>query len=199
MKGLPRRLCRESGVTLLELMISVGLMTVILSGVAALLIRNSAINRTQQLTSETQSNARNSLSIIVQALRSSGWDPRETDFAPIVVDPDLGDTISIVTINSDFSGDGDIDDPDEAISIRHTNGRIEWRKSSTDSYTILAVDVSNDADADGTAEAMFVYDDPSDPTRVTVQITTVSPIPDPISGGLVRHTVSSNVVLRNKL
>jgi Tfp pilus assembly protein PilW len=199
MSVVPRRLRREAGVTLLELLVSVGLVSVILSGVAALLIRNSAINRTQQLVSETQSNARNSLSIVVQALRSSGWDPRETDFAPVVVDPDLGDTVSIVTINSDFSGDGDIDDPDEAISIRHTSGRIEWRKSATDSYTILAVDVSNDADGDGTVEPMFAYDDPSDPTRVTVQITTVSPIPDPISGSLVRHTVSSNVVLRNKL
>jgi prepilin-type N-terminal cleavage/methylation domain-containing protein len=193
------RLRRQAGVTLLELLVSVGLVSVILSGVAALLIRNSAINRTQQLASEAQANARNSLSIIVQALRSSGWDPRDTDFAPVIVDPDLGDSVSIATVNSDFNGDGDIDDPDEAISIRHTNGRIEWRKSAADPYTILAVDVSNDADGDGTVEPMFVYDDPSNPTRVTVQITTVSPIPDPISGTLVRHTVSTNVVLRNRL
>ena len=85
--------------------------------------------------------------------------------------------------------------------IRHQNGRVEWRSTNNVSapFTIMAANISNDADGDGTIEPMFVPDSTTDPTRVTVQVTAEAPMPDPLSGEAIRYTVSSDVVLRKRL
>ena len=46
-----------------------------LTGLASLLIQNARVNKAQQMTAEVQANARNCLSMIVQELRSAGWNP----------------------------------------------------------------------------------------------------------------------------
>ncbi len=77
--------------------------------------------------------------------------------------------------------------------------QLVWRRSPTDPYIVLARDITNDSDGDGIAEPMFVPDSAVDPTRITVRITARSPVPDPRSGGFVRYTVSTDVVLRSSL
>ena len=70
----------ERGFSLLELLVSVAVLTLALSGLATLLIQNARINKAQRMTVEAQANARNTLSMVVQALRSAGWDPLRAAF-----------------------------------------------------------------------------------------------------------------------
>ena len=68
----------------------------------------------------------------------------------------------------------------------------------TSAFEILADNISNDANGDGTIEPMFVLD-AIPPTRITVQITAQSPVVDPNTRDFIRYTVSSDVVLRKEL
>jgi hypothetical protein len=142
------------------------------------------------------------LSVVVQKLRSAGWDPMNTGTIPVLaLDPDLGDDVSLIEIYADVDKDGTTDGAKEQILIRHQNGQVEWRSTNDVSapFTIMAANISNDADGDGNIEPMFVPDSYGDPTRVTVQITAQSPMPDPLTGEAIRYTVSSDVVLRKRL
>jgi len=192
----------QKGFSLVELLISVTVLMLALSGLATLLIQNARINKSQRMTAQVQADARNTLSMVVQKLRSAGWDPTNAGIATVNLDPDTSDLVSEIEVFADLNEDGDTDDADEQILIRHLGPtrQVVWRPTSdnTDPFIILSGDISNDADGDGTIEPMFVPD-ATPPTRITVQITAQSPAPDPTSGQFIRYTVSSDVVLRKAL
>jgi prepilin-type N-terminal cleavage/methylation domain-containing protein len=192
----------QKGFSLVEMLVSVTVLMLALSGLATLLIQNARINKSQRMTAEVQANARNTLSMVVQKLRSAGWDPTNAGIATVNLDADLTDLVSEIEVFADINEDGDTDDADEQILIRHVGPtrQIVWRPTSdnTDPFIILSGDISNDADGDGTIEPMFVPD-ATPPTRITVQITAQSPAPDPTSRQFIRYTVSSDVVLRKAL
>ena len=190
----------ERGFTLVEMLISLTILVMAMAGLYSMLIENSRINRQQQMTAEVQSNARNTLSLIVQKLRSAGWDPQNVGLSTVTLDPDLSDSVSELEIFADLDADGDTDSTDEQILIRHVNNQVVVRRDADPStpFEIVAADISNDADGDGVIEPMFIPDaDP--PTRITVQVTARSPVRDPQSGDFIRYTVSSDVVLRKDL
>ena len=191
----------ESGFTLVELLVSLALLSMVLGGVAGLLVQNSRINRAEQMSAEVQSNARNCLSMIVQTLRTAGWDPRNAGFIPVGLDPSPTNSTNYIEVFADLNEDGDVADAGEDVTIRWAGSRLEWRKSSdvSEPFVTLADSISNDADGDGTAESMFVPDSMTNPTRITVRITARSPVPDPRTGQYIRYTVSSEVVLRKKV
>ena len=189
----------EDGFTLVELVVSLGLLSMVLGGVAGLMVQSSQINRAEQMSAEVQSNARNCLSMIVQTLRSAGWDPRNVGFASVVLDPSPSNTNNYIEVLADLNEDADTSDTLEDVTIRWASNRIEWRTDPSQPYVILADSISNDADGDGVAETMFVADSMSSPTRITVRITARSPVPDPRSGQYIRYTVSSEVVLRKAI
>ena len=189
----------EGGFTLVELLVSLALLSMVLGGVAGLLVQNSRINRAEQMSAELQSSARNCLSMIVQVLRTAGWDPRNAGFAAVTLDPSPTNTNNYIEVFADLNEDGDTSDAGEDVTIRWAVDRIEWRTDPSQPYVTLADSISNDADGDGTAEAMFVPDSMTNPTRITVRITARSPVPDPRSGQFIRYTVSSEVVLRKKV
>ncbi len=192
---------RERGFSLVELLVSLALFSMAMGGIATLLIQNSRINRATQMSAEVQANARNCLSLIVPVLRTAGWDPLNTGMMAVVVDPSPSNTTNYIEAFADLNEDGDTGDPDEDVTIRWTGTRVQWRKSSdtTQPFVTLADTITNDADNDGVAETMFVADSISDPTRITVRITAMSPVPDTRSGQYLRYTVSSEVVLRRSL
>ena len=105
----------------------------------------------------------------------------------------------IMAIGVTLSPDGDWNDLDEEVLIRHSGNQILWRRDASSSFIVLATNISNDADGNGTIEPMFVPDATPNPSRITVQITAQSPAPDPTSGRFIRYTVSSDVVLRKSL
>jgi len=196
-----RRGRKEGGFTLVEMLVSLTLLSMVFGGIAALMIQNSQINRTEQISAEVQSNARNCLSMIVQVLRTAGWDPKNAGFAAVGLDPSPTNSTNYIEVFADLNEDGDTNDANEDVTIRWATDKIEWRTTSdtTQPYVTLADSISNDADGDGAPETMFVADSMSNPTRITVRITARSPVPDPRSGQYIRYTVSSEVVLRKKL
>jgi len=198
---------RQSGFSMVEALVSLTVLTLAMTGLAGLLVNNSKVNKSEQMKAETQANARNTLSVLVQRLRSAGWDPLGSDsFVGITPDSNTGDTIAEITMRTDYhtpgtpeTPDGVASEEDEIVVFRHTNDTIIWDRDDDGSFEILAIDISNDADGDGTIEDMFVLDDVTAPTRVTVQITARSPVVDPITGDFTRYTVSSDVVFRKEI
>jgi prepilin-type N-terminal cleavage/methylation domain-containing protein len=192
----------QRGFSLIELLVSIAVMALAMSGLATLLIQNARINKAQRMTAEVQANARNTLSMVVQSLRSAGWDPNNAGIPTLNLDPDTTDDVSEIEVFADLNEDSDTDDADEQILIRHlgSSREVVWRPSNdvTEAFIVLSSNISNDADGDGTIEPMFVPN-ANPPTRITVQITAQSPAPDPTSGDFIRYTVSSDVVLRKEL
>jgi prepilin-type N-terminal cleavage/methylation domain-containing protein len=191
----------EDGFSMVEMMVSLAVFALSMGGLATLLIQDSQINRTEQMSAEVQANARNTLSMVVQVLRSAGWDPRNSGMAPVVLDPTPTDSVNFIEVLADLNEDGDTNDANEDTLIRHINNQVEWRRSSdlTQPFVIIADNITNDSDGDGVVEAMFVPDSMTHPTVITVRVTAQSPVPDPRSGQYIRYTVSSDVALRRNL
>jgi prepilin-type N-terminal cleavage/methylation domain-containing protein len=202
---------REAGFTLIEMLVSLTILLLAMAGLASLLIQNSRINKSEQMTVEVQGNARNTLSMVVQKLRSAGWDPKNWGIPTVRLDGAIpgsstADTISEIEIFADLDEVGTsaadaCDGVDEQMHVRHVGGQVIWRRTNNvnDPFIVVANNISNDANGDGTIEPMFVVDDPADPTRITVQITARSPVVDPVTRDFIRYTVSSDVVLRKDL
>ena len=192
----------QDGFSLIEMLVSITVLLLAMAGLSSLLIQNARVNKSQQMTVEVQSNARNCLSMIVQRLRSAGWDPlNQGTFTPVILDQDLSDGIDELEVFADLDMDGLTDSDDEQVLIRHTGNQVVWRRTNdtSDPFIVLAANISNDANGDGVPEQMFVPDLTPDPTRIRVTITAQSPAPDPTSGEFIRYTVSSDVALRKAL
>jgi prepilin-type N-terminal cleavage/methylation domain-containing protein len=190
---------RQRGFTLLETLIAVTILFLALTAIVGLLLHGSRMNKSQQLTVAAQSDARTCLAMILAKLRTAGWDPMSAGIQVVQLDTNLGDDIDEIEAFADLDADGDTDGVDEQVLIRRIDDRIEWRRSASGSFEILAVGISNDGDGDGNPEQMFVPDSTTDPTRVVVRITAESPEPDPLTDEPVRYTVSSEIVFRNRL
>lgn len=193
----------QSGFSLVEMLVSMTVLMLALGGLTSLLIQNSRINKGQRMAAETQANARNTLSMVVQKLRSAGWDPRNSGTFPAVnTDADLTDDVSEIEIFADLDEDTFTNSQDEQILIRHlgSSNQVVWRLSNdvSDPFDTVSANISNDADGNGTPEPMFVPN-ANPPTRITVTVTARSPAPDPTTRRFIRYTVSSDVVLRKNL
>ncbi len=188
---------RERGFTLAETLVSMTLAVIAFAAAGPLMLQNAQINKAQQMKLAAQADARNCMTLIVNTLRTAGWDPRNNGFAPLGLDPDPN-TDNFITVNADLNEDADILDDLESVTIRHSSDRLEWRRFSDPNqpFLILAENVINDEDGDGTTEPMFTPDSTTDPERITVKITTRSPEPDPRSRQYLRVTVESDVYLR---
>jgi len=187
------------GFSLIEMLVTLTILVFVSAALAGLIFENSRLNNSQSITAEVQANARNTLSILVQTLRSAGWNPDLAVLAPVILDSDPTDGVEQIEIFADFDADGLTDTDGERILIRYIGDRVEWRRTELGSFVPLAVNISNDADGDGIKELMFTpFPDPN-PTRIRVQVTAESRMPDPATGQPIRYTVNSDVVLRNAL
>jgi len=196
------RMRGQSGFSLIEMLVSITVLLLAMAGLSSLLIQNARVNKSQRMTVEVQANARNCLAMIVQRLRSAGWDPlNQNTFSPVILDQDATDGIEELEIFADLDMDGLTDSDDEQVLIRHVNNQVVWRRTNdaSDPFIVLATNITNDADGDGNPEPMFVPDATPDPTVIRVRITAQSPVPDPTSREFIRYTVSSDVALRKAL
>ena len=195
-----RREARDQrGFSMLEALVATALLMVVVAIVGGMIVQNSRINKSQQLTVAMQSDARACLALIAARLRSAGWDPSNAGIQVVRLDTTPGDGIDEIEVFADLDGDGDTDGIDEQVLIRHLNNRVEWRRSATGPYDILAVGISNDADGNGTAEPMFVADSTTTPTRIEIHITAESIVPDPVTRAPIRYSIASEITLRNTL
>jgi len=192
---------RRNGFSLVELLVSLTVLLVCVSGLAKMTVENSRINRTQQLTAQVQANARNALAMVVPRLRSAGWDPMNSGINLVIWDANPADGIDEMEIFADLDGDGATTSAGERLLIRHQGDRIEWRRTSGGPFELVATHVTNDADGDGIPEPMFspIADPNPSAQRVLVRITATAPAPDPLTGQTIRYTVQSEVALRKTL
>lgn len=193
------RVADQSGSSILEVLISLTVLVLAMGAIGSLLFQNARINKSQQMIADVQNNARGCLELIVQKLRSAGWDPSGAGFPSLTLDPDLTDAVSQIEVFADLNADGDTADADEQMTIRHNGNVVQWRRSPLAAYSALAVNISNDADGDGTPEPLFTPIPDPDPTRIQVRVTAQSPVPDPVTRQIFRYTVTSDVVLRKAL
>jgi len=196
-----RALRAERGFSLVELLVSQGVLVVLLAIAATMLIQNTQINKAQQMTLALQADARNTVSMVVNALRTAGWDPTNAGFDSLGLDPDPNGSDNFIQIFADLNADGDTDDQDEEITVRHTTDRVEWRKVSDPNqpFVVMAENITNDQDDDGVIEPMFTPNSMTNPNRVSVRITARSAEPDPRTGQFIRYTVVTDVYLRDEL
>ena len=192
---------RQRGFSLIEMLVGMTILLLVMAGALGLIVHNSRINKSQQMAVAVQSDARTCMSMMVQKLRTAGWDPTSAGIQVVRFDTTPGDGIEEIEVYADLDNDGVTTGSDEQVLIRFISDRIEWRRSASGSYEILAAGISNDADGDGTIEPMFVPVIVAGPDgdRVVVQITAQSPAPDPMTGEPIRYTVRSEIALRKTL
>jgi prepilin-type N-terminal cleavage/methylation domain-containing protein len=189
----------QRGFSLVEMLVGMTLLLFVMAGAMGLIVHNSRINKSQQMSVAMQSDVRTCLSMIIQKLRTAGWDPTGAGIQVVRLDSTPGDGIEEIEVYADLDNDGATTGSGEQILIRFIEDRIEWRRSAAGSFEIMAVGISNDADGDGTVEPMFTPDSTTDPTRIVVQLTAESPFSDPITGSPIRYTLSSDLALRKRL
>lgn len=195
------KLGNSKGISVIDLLVTLAVVSLSMAGILEMLVQNSKVNKSQQMTARLQADARICLSMVVQKLRSAGWDPLNTGLNPVVLDGDLTDFVSEIEIFADLDADGLTTAPGEQITIRHSGDRIIWRTTGNvaQPFEIMATNITNDSDGDGTPEPMFVPDSIINPTRITVRITSRSAAVDPVSRQFISYTMRSDVVLRKAL
>jgi prepilin-type N-terminal cleavage/methylation domain-containing protein len=192
---------RSAGFTLLELLVSLTVLLLVMSGLATMMIGNAKIDKAQRMRARAHADARNCLAMVVEKLRSAGWDPRNAGIASVTLDADPGDGVEEIEVFADLDEDTATDSPGEQVLIRHSGETVSWRNSADTSapFDVVAVHIDNDENGDGIPEPMFVPDRTPNPTRIAVRVTARSPVPDPTSGRVLRYTVTSEVTLRKAL
>jgi len=190
---------RQDGMSLIEVMISLAVFSLASIGITGMLIDNSRINKAEQMRAQVQANARNTVSLIAQRIRTAGWDPLELGFQAIVRDDDLTDSENYVELYSDLDGDNTLDGVGESVRIRHLAGTVEWRLETGGSFIPLAAGISNDADGDTVVEPMLVADTADPPKWIRIRVTAESSSADPRTGEVYRYTVETEVALRGSL
>lgn len=191
----------EGGFSLVEMLVGLVVAGLVGIAIATVLLHNSRINRSQQMFTVVQNNARSSMDLVVSRLRSAGWDPMNANIDVVNTDPDLADDVSQIEMFADFDEDKLTSSDGEQVTIRHIGDRIEWRLNGDVSspFQVVATGITNDANGDGVIEPMFQPDDPTDPAVITVQITARSHVPDPRNGEFIRYTLRNEVTLRKGL
>lgn len=189
----------QRGFSLIEMLVGMTILLLVMAAAMGLIVHNSRINKSQQMAVAAQSDARTCMAMMVQKLRTAGWDPTSAGIQVVRLDSTPGDGIEEIEVFADLDNDGATTGSDEQILIRFIDDRIEWRRSASGSFEVMAVGISNDADGDGTPELMFTPDSTTDPTRIVVRLTAESPFPDPITRSPIRYTLTSDLALRKKL
>jgi prepilin-type N-terminal cleavage/methylation domain-containing protein len=187
----------ERGFTLLETLVSVAVFSVVATMVASNVVEGAKIAKSKQMAIAAQSDARNCVSLIEQAIRTAGWDPRNNGFAGIQLQSPAQASNNWIEVFADLDEDGATTGAGEDVTIRLNGSNLEWKRSALGPYEILSPNITNDGG--GAPELMFVPDSVTSPKRITVKVTARSPAPDPRTGQFIRATVSTVVVLRGSL
>jgi prepilin-type N-terminal cleavage/methylation domain-containing protein len=187
----------ERGFTLVEMLISLAIFSVVATMVAKTVVDGAKLTKTEQMTIAAQSDARNCVSLIEQAIRTAGWDPRNAGFAGIQLQLPAVAANNWIEVFSDLDENGTTVGDGEDVTIRLNGTKLEWKKSTGGAFEILSPNITNDSA--GAQEPMFTPDSITTPTRITVKVTARSPVPDPRTGRYIRATISTDVVLRGNL
>jgi prepilin-type N-terminal cleavage/methylation domain-containing protein len=117
LKHLPARFplsARAGGFTLLELMVALGLLSIVMMAVYSVYRTQLNTVVVQQSRQEAQEYARSILHVMVRELRNAGYTPTSASCAGIVAANSQS-----IQFRSDLNGDGDCSDTDEDITYTY--------------------------------------------------------------------------------
>ena len=117
--------CR--GFSLLEALVALMLTALTVASVGGMLVDNAKLNSSQQLQTRIQCDARTGVSMIVQRIRSAGWDPRNAGVQMLVLDPldidaDHTDGVDNLIVFTDRNGDGETDGTVTDVHVTQPSG-----------------------------------------------------------------------------
>lgn len=127
----------NKGFTLIELMITMAVSLIIMTGIYAIYNAQSTAHRNQQIVVDMMQNLRAGLYYMEREIRVAGFDPLGTANAGITLA-----NLSDIQFTLDNNGDGDLTagagmDADEQIRYRLLNNTLE-RQDGTNAFTAMA-------------------------------------------------------------
>lgn len=186
---------RRRGVTIIEMLLSLTMLSIVMASVTAL-VRRSQIDYTRQRdVVRTQENIRAAELVITRLLRSGAVDPMSTAVGRIDINPLGRPALDNIRVRSDYNpADGDVLDPLEDALV-YTSGDtlyVRWQAAAQPqalAYPVRSVvfEYFTEAGVAVTTQAAF-------PTAATAKYTVTAPI-KPGSSTLKRR--SSWVYFRN--
>lgn len=195
----------QYGFSLLELMISLTLLTVVSGSVLLLVRENQQLYRAEQDYTAAVQNARGTLDLIARYIRQAGNNPMAATFSP------LSYSNNALTIRSDLTGSAAAQnplessgDPDKQLTAAFE--QITVRYDSGTKQILLDVGYGEDTLAENINQLQFsFYDsagaataDMSQVTQVAITLEALSSAVDPQTKKANSLTLSTKVYLRSK-
>lgn len=121
---------RRSGVTLIEMLVTLSLLSVIMAGVTGMVTRTQRDYTRQREAIRLQENMRNAEMTIARLLRTAAVDPLDLSIGSLDVDPLARGAFDNVRVRSDFNPvDGDVLDPleDALVYTSHDTLYVRWQ------------------------------------------------------------------------
>ncbi len=135
---------KQTGFTLIELMIAMGLSLLVIAPVVSLFVSLGRSYTTQEVTAEVQQNVRSGLDFMLHDLRMAGLDPLGSADAGI----EVADIVKI-RVTSDRNLNGTIDESDDesvAYSYDSANNRLNqilYEDGANEDIRVLMEDVTD--------------------------------------------------------
>lgn len=194
----------NKGFTVIELLISLAIISISLGSIYSLYMSHVAAYCTESVTSRVQQNVRSSMNIMMRDIRMAGLDPHRTDLFGISQVTDKS-----IRFTADTDMDGELDDPD--LSDGFDDSDLEQIAYTYDGNNVLEMILYH---ADGTIEMqdtlvdnvnnlIFTYLDANEVVTadieeirtVVIQITVQKPAghSDPVSRTLIKRVRCRNL------
>jgi type II secretory pathway pseudopilin PulG len=172
--------CRsERGFSLVEILITTGLLIVIVGAASTLFVDISKGHVAQQDASEMQQNERFAMDAILRAVRGAGNNPLGLHFDKFDLDPDGDGRFNSVRIRSDFNPpDGDLNDPEEVVLFSVSNGVLQMTDELTGTTTELAHNIAG--------MTLLFFDSSSNPYANVAALTPLQSV-DPDTGSVMTN------------
>ena len=126
-----RRFGQATGYSLIEMLITIAVMTVVMGLIGTVMITVQRQYMSQQKLIDASNNARVALDLVLRLVRVAGNNPERIGFEPIHPDPDGNSQMDSIRLRADWNpGDGDISDAYEDMIFSTSNGVLYIRRPS---------------------------------------------------------------------
>ena len=169
----------EVGFSLIEILITTGLLIVIVGAASTLFVDISKGHVAQQDASEMQQNERFAMDAVLRAVRGAGNNPLGLSFDRFDLDPDGDAQFNSLRIRSDFNPpDGDLNDPEEVLLFSVSNGVLQMTDELSGTTTELAHNIAG--------MTLLFFDSSSNPYANVAALAPLQSV-DPDTGSVVTN------------
>jgi prepilin-type N-terminal cleavage/methylation domain-containing protein len=127
---LTRRRSLRAGFTLVEMLVTLGLLSVVMGTVTVMITRTQRDYVRQREVVQTQENLRTVELVVTRLLRTATVDPMSTNVGSVVLDPLAHGAFDNIRVRSDFNpADGDVLDPleDALVYTARDTLYVRWQ------------------------------------------------------------------------